>query len=75
MEKERDELQLKVELLERQVEEFSSREAELQKLADQARALKDEVSVARCFFTTFVVILFYLLALKMMFWLLLVRFW
>ena len=40
---ERDELQLKVELLERQMEEMAGRETELQKLADQARALKDEV--------------------------------
>lgn len=43
MEKERDELGLKVDLLERQVEEFSNREAELQKIVDQARTLKDEV--------------------------------
>jgi hypothetical protein len=47
VEKERDELQLKVELLERQLDDFATREADLQKLADQARTLKDEVSAGQ----------------------------
>ena len=47
MEKERDELAVKIEELEKNIEESTSREAELQKAADQARSLKDEVDILR----------------------------
>lgn len=47
MEREKIELSVKVEELEKAIEESSSREAELQVLADQARRLKDEVDILR----------------------------
>lgn len=47
MEKERDELTVKVEEMERAHEESIAKEAELQTLADQARSLKDEVDILR----------------------------
>lgn len=40
METQKDELQSKLELAEKQVEESHTREVELQRMADQARALK-----------------------------------
>ena len=45
--KERDELTVKIEELEKTIEENTAREAELQKAADQARTLKDEVDILR----------------------------
>ena len=47
MEREKIELTVKVEELEKACEESASREAELQVLADQARLLKDEVDILR----------------------------
>ncbi len=47
IEKEKDELSLKVEELEKGLEESTTREAELQALADQARQWKDEVDILR----------------------------
>ncbi len=47
MEKDRDDLTIKVEELEKNLEESGNREAELQGLADQARQLKDEVDILR----------------------------
>ncbi len=47
LESQRDELLVKVEVQEKQLEEGMSRETELQKLADQALKLKDEVDVLR----------------------------
>ena len=47
MEREKIELSVKVEELEKAIEESSSREAELQVLTDQARRLKDEVDILR----------------------------
>ena len=44
---ERDELTVKIEELEKTIEENTAREAELQKAADQARTLKDEVDILR----------------------------
>ena len=43
----RDEAQVKADLLEKQLEEAQTREAENQKLADQALKLKDEVDILR----------------------------
>ena len=45
--KERDELTVKIEELEKTIEENTAREAELQKAADHARTLKDEVDILR----------------------------
>ena len=47
IEKEKIELTVKVEELEKTLEESATREAELQTLADQARLLKDEVDILR----------------------------
>ena len=47
MEREKIEVTVKVEELEKACEESASREAELQVLADQARLLKDEVDILR----------------------------
>lgn len=47
IEKEKDELSVKVEEAEKQLEEAVTRETELQTLADQARQLKDEVDILR----------------------------
>ncbi len=47
MEKERDDLAVKLEDLEKNLEESTAKEAELQGLADQARQLKDEVDILR----------------------------
>ena len=44
---ERDELTVKIEEFEKTIEEATAREAELQKAADQARSLKDEVDILR----------------------------
>ena len=44
---ERDELSVKIEDLEKNLEESNAKEAELQKAADQARSLKDEVDILR----------------------------
>jgi len=47
IEKEKDELSVKVEEADKALEEASTRETELQALADQARQLKDEVDILR----------------------------
>ena len=44
---ERDVLTVKIEELEKNIEENTAREAELKKAADQARTLKDEVDILR----------------------------
>ena len=44
---ERDELSVKIEDLEKNLEESNAKEVELQKAADQARSLKDEVDILR----------------------------
>ncbi|XP_071743602.1 protein Hook homolog 3 [Lepeophtheirus salmonis] len=47
LESSRDEYQVKVEVLEKQLEDASIKETELQKLADQAQKFKDEVDILR----------------------------
>jgi len=47
IEKEKDELSVKVEEADKALEEAATRETELQTLADQARQLKDEVDILR----------------------------